>query len=408
MADSAEVEAFATYLAEVGAVLTAAGCPVHRLERLLSELSKLKGCRCQSFIIPTGIFVAVEGPDGKKASVQMNRIEEWSVNLGRLAAVDEIITRATQQKLSMEEALVELRTVDSRGLEYPAWASAIASVIVTSAAAVFLGGDWPEVGAAALGGLLMGALGFYFLARPQLRFLQNFVGGAVAGSVAMLGTFLSPDLSRQTVVLAVILVLLPGMTLTTGLNELTSRNLVAGTSRLMDAMVTLLSLVLGIGLVLSLEEWLGPALMPASENQGLPWWLHTLALVLMAAAVGVRLGVPRSLLGWSMGSVAVAWFLGEGLRAYLPGYLGVFISALMLALFSNVVARATDRPVQLILLPGLLLLVPGSFGFKSIEALLRGELVEGAAQAASMFMISGALVMGMVMADVVWPTRKAL
>ena len=68
----------------------------------------------------------------------------------------------------------------------------------------------------------------------------------------------------------------------------------------------------------------------------------------------------------------------------------------------------TQRPSQLFLLPGLVLLVPGSFGFLSLERFLRGDFVEGAAKGFEMFLIAGALVTGLLVANVVLPARKIL
>ncbi len=92
----------------------------------------------------------------------------------------------------------------------------------------------------------------------------------------------------------------------------------------------------------------------------------------------------------------------------LPPAGASFIGALTLGLASNFYARTSKRPAQLFLLPGLLLLVPGAFGFRSLDALLRGDYVSGASQAVDMILIAGGLVMGLLVANIALPPRKIL
>jgi uncharacterized membrane protein YjjB (DUF3815 family) len=52
--------------------------------------------------------------------------------------------------------------------------------------------------------------------------------------------------------------------------------------------------------------------------------------------------------------------------------------------------------------------VPGSFGVLSLESFLHGDFVTGAAKGFSMLLIAGALVTGVLLANVLLPARKLL
>jgi uncharacterized membrane protein YjjB (DUF3815 family) len=75
---------------------------------------------------------------------------------------------------------------------------------------------------------------------------------------------------------------------------------------------------------------------------------------------------------------------------------------------SNLFARVTGRPAQLFQLPGLTLLVPGSFGFLSLESFLSGDYMKGAAQGFQMILVAAALVSGILLSSVIVPPRKLL
>jgi len=73
-----------------------------------------------------------------------------------------------------------------------------------------------------------------------------------------------------------------------------------------------------------------------------------------------------------------------------------------------VLARVMNRPAQLFQLPGMILLVPGSFGFVSLGQLLAKKPEEGVQAGFMMALVGAALVIGVLVANVVAPPRKLL
>ena len=142
---------------------------------------------------------------------------------------------------------------------------------------------------------------------------------------------------------AIVIQLLPGLTLTTGLAELTYRNLVAGTARLMHAAVTLLSLAFGIAVVVSLANSMGLPGAPAVAREPLPWVWQVVALLFAALSFGVMLGLPKEKLPIALMSGALVWSVTLLTRP-LPGVHAAFLNALVLAVAANAWARVTRRP----------------------------------------------------------------
>ena len=118
--------------------------------------------------------------------------------------------------------------------------------------------------------------------------------------------------------------------------------------------------------------------------------------------------MPRRYLGAALASGAIGYIATALGTRHLPGHVSAFAAALAVCLFANGLARATDRPAQLFQLPGMMLLVPGSFGFLSLEDFLRGDFLNGAMKGFSMLLIAGALVTGILLANVLLPPRKLL
>lgn len=400
--------AFADYLLEIGGTLVSYGCPSYRLEEVIRVVADLEGYRAQAFAIPTGLFVSLHVRGEPTPIMRMIRVKEWGTNLARLVAVDAIFNDVAYKKTTIEEARRRLGELEKSPPPYPPFLRWVAMAVVSASAAVFFRGGALEIGIGAITGLMVAFFGWVMSRNPSGRFLVDFVGGAMAGLLAWGFGRARPDLSREVIVLSGVIALVPGMTLTTGLAELAQKNLVSGGARLMEAFVAFLSILFGIALAVGAEQLAGGYAGGAPPRTALPLGYQAVALVAAALAFAVIFAVPRSYIGAAVLSGGIGYVATAFGTRYLPGHVAAFASSLAICLFANGLARVTQRPAQLFQLPGMMLLVPGSFGFLSLEDFLRGDYLNGAAKGFEMLLIGGALVTGVLLANVLLPAKKLL
>jgi uncharacterized membrane protein YjjP (DUF1212 family) len=399
----------ADYLAEIGGTLVAYGCPSYRLEEVIRVVGEVEGFHAHAFGFPTGLIVSLRATTTSPPLLRMVRVKQWSVNLDRLVLVDTIFNEVAERKLSIRQARKRLGDLETRPLPYPRLLEWIAFAAASGAVAVFLRGRAVDVQAAAVAGLLTGFLAWALSKLEGGRFLVEFAGGLVAASVAWGASILRLGVSREVVVLAGVIALVPGMTLTTGLAELARKNLVAGAGRLMEAMVAFCSILFGIALEIGLEHLTRfGAAAPTVSREGLPLEWQALALVAASLAFAVLFSVPRAYVWSAIVSGAVGYVASALGTRFLPGHVAAFGAAVAVCSSSNLFARITGRPAQLFQLPGLTLLVPGSFGFLSLESFLSGDFLKGAAQGFQMILVAAALVTGVLLSNVIVPTKKLL
>jgi uncharacterized membrane protein YjjB (DUF3815 family) len=75
---------------------------------------------------------------------------------------------------------------------------------------------------------------------------------------------------------------------------------------------------------------------------------------------------------------------------------GPFLAALLLSLAGQIYARGSRRPAEIVVVPGMAVLVPGSVGIRCISALLGSDPVAGVQNGFQMFVIAMALVAGLL------------
>ena len=86
----------------------------------------------------------------------------------------------------------------------------------------------------------------------------------------------------------------------------------------------------------------------------------------------------------------------------------MFVGAFAVGILGSAVARWADKPAALIEVPGILVLVPGSIGFRSITAMLENQVVSGLETAFRVLLIAMSLVAGLLMANLVLPRPRRL
>jgi uncharacterized membrane protein YjjB (DUF3815 family) len=233
------------------------------------------------------------------------------------------------------------------------------------------------------------------------------VAALLASALAVAAASVLGPMSVQVATLAGLIVLLPGLGLTVAINELASRHLISGASRLTAAALVFLQLIFGVALGQRLAELL-PMPPVAVFAAPLPFWTAVVALVVVALAVNVLFRARPADVIWIVAASALA-FMGARLGARALGpELGAFVGALLLGMASNMLARVLRQPSVVTIVPGMMLLVPGSLGFRSLESLLARDVVAGVGTAFSMLLVAVAIAAGLLFANTLVPSRRVL
>jgi len=284
--------------------------------------------------------------------------------------------------------------------------------LVAAPAALLLGGGPVEAAVAGGIGLLVGILERAAQRAEAIARLFLLLGAVIASVTAGVAGMFLPELAVQLATVAGIYMLMPGLSLTTAMNEVATGHLMSGTARFAGALVSFLSIAVGVSLGgVMIANLSVPLPVPVPVPVHAAYWPFV-GLLVALPAVMVLLQAPRrdalpTLLvassAFAAGQLSTPLF-GDGLGPSLAAV----VSALVLGLGSNAFARITDRPAAVVLVPGILLLVPGTMGFRSVASFLRRDVIAAVDTAFAVGLVAGALVTGLLVANLVLPPRKAL
>ena len=391
------------YILNLGRALHACGYAAHRLEQVLGLAAERLGLEAQFFSTPTSIFISF-GPIDRQR-VYLLRVEPSEQDLGKLSALDRVTVKVARGEMTPAEGSTQIAVLSAAPSRYGRRATALAFGLASGAATRFLGGGLREIVAGTILGLIIGVLAA--LARRYAGFARVFepLASFVAAFLATGAGVLVGPLSVFIATLAGIIVLVPGLTLTVAMTELSTRHLLAGTARMSAAFMTFLGITFGVALGNSVGvKFFGQP--PLVEPASVPAWGNLLALAVAPLAFTVLLKASPREYPWFVVVGAIAFYASRlGSLAFGPE-LGSFVGALAVGISSNIFAKVMDRPSQLFLVPGILLLVPGSIGIRSLSALMEREVVSGIETAFRMIVIAVSLVAGLLMSNALTPRRR--
>jgi uncharacterized membrane protein YjjP (DUF1212 family) len=385
-------------LIALGRAYHQAGIPADSLEGVLHDVAVSLGIELQVNALPTSLTMAVGAATEQRLVIL--RLEPGKLHLRKLALLNVVYRRLLERKLDVDSTLTEIASIDANVRPRPPIVTVVAYALLSMGASVLLGGGVREIQASTLIGVAIGAIGALADRYDSVSRLFEVLAAFVATlAVAAYEHFIGP-IALYIAIIAGVVQLLPGFTLTTALHELASRHLVAGTARLGAVLVTLLSLGCGFALALAI---VGPSMLPAptSAPPRAPAYLIGPTAVIMAVAISIILRARIRDFGWVCASCIVA-IATSRLFGSLPGHqVAAFGSAFVVGVLANLAARYLRIPQAVMLIPGILVLVPGSLSYESILAVFQTDSSNAANLAIDAVLASILIVAGTLLSQIV-------
>ncbi len=403
--DTADFEATIEqdFLVEAAKMLHRYGTPAYRLERVMKRVSHVLNVDADFLYTPTSLLVSFK--QGLHRT-RLERIEPEGVELGKLIDLDTTLDQLESGELTLIEAHQAIRSIDQSPSRHSLPVVLVASGFASACATAFLGGGIPEISFAAVIGFLIQSWGAFLASKFPQEHMLEFTAGFFSASTAIIAGMLIPGFQESTACLGSLIILVPGFSFTVALAELANRHLSCGIARMAGAGVIFLALTCGVALAWRLgAAWRIP---PAGEPVWMPQWVYVGAVLMAPFSFAVLFQARHR--DWFV-IVVVAWcgFLTSYFAAQLQGSeFGAFTGALAVGVAANLFARIWDRPATVAQMPAILMLVPGSLGYRSLTAFVEQKGIEGLETAFAMTIIAISLVGGLLTSNLVVPPRRIL
>ncbi len=246
------LDEFVAFLRRMSGLLIQSGCSSNRVELLAQLLGESCGFDVETVAVPTAVWITVRH-DGRTLQ-DLTRVRKWSIDLDRLARLNELVESIHEHKISIGAANAKLKAEDQASAPYGKSLTLLAGAISSPVLIMSYGGSPVEIALGAPIGVMIQYLNKYLFTSDTRRYLGDFISAAVVATYAYSCAALLPDIDAPLLIIGGIVVVVPGLTLVNAVHEVAQKNLVSGAAKLLEALVITASLGFGVAFVLAIMQ----------------------------------------------------------------------------------------------------------------------------------------------------------
>ena len=345
---------------EAGAILLENGAEISRVEGTMRCIAGHFGVEDESFfVLSNGIIAAGEGYARSKF------IPIRGASLDKVVAVNQLSREVAAGQCTLEQ--IEERLQQIRAMKPKrAWEQVLASGVGSAAFCILFGGGFADCLASFVAGLLLWVF-VLFIGSKHLSRIVNTVTGGLLSSIICFSLYrmgLGSHLSNM--IIGAIIPLIPGVAFTNGIRDMANEDYLAGTTRLLDAMLTFFCISLGVALAFMLDENLFGSFLKLdpliADPQTSSFLVQLIAAFLGTMAFAVLFGVPRNyyfdagfcgMMGWLLYLILTRYSAFSAVEV-------MFCATALVTLIALLQSTGRKCPITVFLISGIFPLVPGA------------------------------------------------
>lgn len=236
---------------EAGKIMLENGAETYRVEDTVYRIAKSYQLKYVNvFVVPTALIITVQGEDGQDHT-ELYRMIDRQTDLQKVTKVNELSRQLTQTILPPKEAKVKLTQIAEESLNFTRFQRDLAIAIACGFFPLLFGGSrfemLPAFIAGGLGHLLFDAVN----RATNVSFFAEMLASFFIGWCAVLFVSLGLGQDINTIIIASVMSLVPGMAITNSLRDLMAGHLLAGVSLVAKALLTASAIGIGIAMVLT-------------------------------------------------------------------------------------------------------------------------------------------------------------
>jgi len=242
---------------ELGRQLMASGAEISRVEDSILRLMHAYGVPdAQVFAIPNCLIVCLTPPSGPPIT-RVSRIPAHGIDLDRLELCNALCRQLCRDLPPLDEAQRQVSYIADHRPRYQDWAFILGHFLAAAFFTAFFHGSLLDSLCGGLCGIAIALSNrsLSHIAGPS-AFFRTLLSAAVSALLALLLTYFGIAHNADAIIIGALMLLVPGVALTTAMREVMASDIVSGVTRMAEAVLTATAIALGTGAALALGQLL--------------------------------------------------------------------------------------------------------------------------------------------------------
>lgn len=358
------------FLVKLGSELLASGESAQSVVESLRAVGSAAGSeRTEVLVFPRALLVETDEASGRR--VELAIMEPRDQRFDRDLAVHDLAVRAQRAEISPSDGCREIDEIRAMPPRYRLVVRVFGGAVLAVGVALMLQPTAMTVVLAAALGVLVA--GLQEIAVPELQVILPTLTAFVAGLIVFGFADAIGSANPIRVLVAPLIMLMPGLMILTSTIELASGEMVVGAGRFIAGLMQVLLLAVGIVAAANLIGIGDQTLIDQPVARFGPW-APVLGLFVLNLGFRLRWGTPARI----MPLIAVVQLVAYGTEvaasaSFSPEMSGFFGAVVMTPLAMLIARRFGGLPTMVLLIPGLWVLLPGAAGLIGLAGLVEGS-----------------------------------
>ena len=232
-----------------GKIMLESGGETYRAEVIIWRICKIYGIEeAESFVTTTGVLVSICS-NGKTYSL-IRRVSTRTIDLDKVDKVNDLSRNIISRGLTVSQLKEQLQIINE-GDRYNNKTAILISAFGALCFVFLFGGNMPEAMAAFFIGLVIKSLSIKFSTLEINQFFINSICAGIVSIMAILFLKIGLITDMDKTIIGSIMLLVPGLAITNAIRDTISGDLLAGSTRAVEAFLVAISIAIGTGAVLS-------------------------------------------------------------------------------------------------------------------------------------------------------------
>ena len=393
---------------KAGKILLSSGAEISRTEDTMNYIARAMNFKdLEAYVSNRGIFATAKKDDNTEITRICN-VPEVDINLSKIESVNALSRRITQKNITIEEIESELNQIDTMS-DYSFFWRLVAYTLGASGFSYAIGSSITDSIIAGIIGLILGV----YMCTIK-RILNSDVLITILGSIliALLGNlFIHFNIGSNlsVILLGAMIDIVPGVPFVNAIREYSQNNYNTGITLMMGALLTCISMAVGVAVVQSLlfnTQMIPLYTSNLDTNSLTSMFMRSIMAGIGTTAFAILFRVAKqhfidcTILGF------ISWFLFLTLSSLQSNVmLSIFISGFIIAIASRILAVKRKCPAIVFLMTSLFPLLPGLSFYRSIYYMLMGQETIAISFAKESFLIAFTIAISIVIVKHIKPPR---